>query len=274
MELRLYWQIIKRRLWLVLALLILFGLSYVVYRPQTLPVYQASMRFVVGIAPERSAGQYYTYDRYYTWLTAEYLVDDLSEVIKSQVFARDVATASGLAIPPGAIQGATSAGKLHRILHVTIQWRDPQELDRIANAIPQVLHDRASFYFAQLGTENAVVALIDPPQISAVGSSLRQRLDLPLRLAPTWRRLDCASWGKSRSLVGEHGGGTDARCLSMAGPWQHGQFMDCPQCGIMSCVSDPRGGKRATEGLFANYHQTRLDHPPRCGHHYRQRSRL
>jgi capsular polysaccharide biosynthesis protein len=182
MELRLYWQIIKRRLWLVLALLILFGLSYVVYRPQTLPVYQASMRFVVGIAPERSAGQYYTYDRYYTWLTAEYLVDDLSEVIKSQVFARDVATASGLAIPPGAIQGATSAGKLHRILHVTIQWRDPQELDRIANAIPQVLHDRASFYFAQLGTENAVVALIDPPQISAVGSSLRQRLDLPLRL--------------------------------------------------------------------------------------------
>lgn len=182
MELRLYWQIIRRRLWLVLGLLGLFGLSYLVYRPQALPIYQASMRFVVGIAPEPSTGEYYTYDRYYAWLTAEYLVDDLSEVVKSQAFARDVAAASELNIPAGAIQGATSAGKLHRILNVTIQWPNPQELERIANAIPQALSEQAGKYFAQLGTENATTALIDPPQIGVVGPSLRQRLDLPLRL--------------------------------------------------------------------------------------------
>ena len=141
MELRLYWQIIRRRLWLVLGLLGLFAISYLVYRPQTLPSYQANMRFVVGIAPEPTTGEYYTYDRYYTWLTAEYLVDDLSEVVKSQAFARDVAAASGLNIPAGAIQGATSAGKLHRILNVTMQWPNPQELERIANAVPQVLSE-------------------------------------------------------------------------------------------------------------------------------------
>jgi len=182
MELRLYWQIIKRRLWLMLGLVAIFALSYLVYRPQAVPVYHADMRFVVGIAPERSAGAYYTYDRYYTWLTAEYLVDDLSEVVKSQAFAHDVATASGIDIPAGAIQGATSAGKLHRILNVTIHWGNPQELDRIAAAVPQVLSDKGSRYFAQLGTENAAVSLIDPPRIGVVGPSLKQRLDLPIRL--------------------------------------------------------------------------------------------
>jgi capsular polysaccharide biosynthesis protein len=182
MELRLYWDIIRRRLWLVLGLLALTGLAYLLYRPHVAPVYQAGMRFVVGIAPEPSTGEYYTYDRYYTWLTAEYLVDDLSEVVKSQAFARDVAAASGLDVPAGAIQGATSAGKLHRILNVTIQWGNPQELERIANAVPQVLNNQARTYFRQLGTENAAAALIDPPQVGVVGPSLRQRLDLPLRL--------------------------------------------------------------------------------------------
>lgn len=182
MELRLYGEIIRRRWWLVLGLLALTGLASLLYRPQATPVYQAGMRFVVGIAPEPSTGDYYTYDRYYTWLTAEYLVDDLSEVVKSQAFARDVAAASGLDIPAGAIQGATSAGKLHRILNVSIQWANAAELERIANAVAQVLSSQSRTYFAQLGTENAAVALIDPPQIGMVGPSLRQRLDLPLRL--------------------------------------------------------------------------------------------
>jgi len=182
MELRLYWQIVRRRLWLVLGLLALTCLGYLFYRPESAPVYQASMRFVVGIAPEPNTGGYYTYDRYYTWLTAEYLVDDLSEVVKSQAFARDVAAASGLNIPAGAIQGSTSAGKLHRILNVSVQWGNRQELERIANAVPEVLGNQAHTYFAQLGTENAAASLIDPPQIGIVGRSLRQRMELPLRI--------------------------------------------------------------------------------------------
>ena len=72
------------------------------------------MRFVVGIRPERQ-GDYYAYDRYYTWLTAEYLVDDLSEVVKSRSFAEDVATLAGLPVgarphPGSHIGRKTSSG--------------------------------------------------------------------------------------------------------------------------------------------------------------------
>jgi len=181
MEFRLYWQIIKKRSWLIVILMLLVAASYALLTPRSTPTYVAHMRFVVGLKPEVSPGNY-TYDRYYTWLTAEYLLDDLSEVVKSGVFARDVAAASGLNVGAGAIKGATSAGKLHRILSVQVTWPNPEELALIANAVVEVLQHRCATYFAQLATENAVIAIIDPPVVSSVGASLRQKIDLPLRL--------------------------------------------------------------------------------------------
>lgn len=182
MLLKRYWHIIWQRAWLIGLLLVLVLGSYVImYRP-TPPTFIATMRFTVGIKPEPSSGQYYTYDRYYTWLTAEYLLDDLSEVVKSSVFAEDVALTSGVSVPPGAIQGATAAGKLHRILSLSISWPNETELRQIAAAAAQVLQDRNNRYLGQLATENAVITLIDPPTISQTGTSLRQRLDLPLRI--------------------------------------------------------------------------------------------
>lgn len=182
MEFRLYWRIIMRRWWLVVGLALVAGLSYLVLTPRATPTYSASMRFVVGIQPEPTSGDYYTYDRYYTWLTAEYLVDDLSEVVKSAAFAQNIATLAGLDVPVGAIQGATSAGKLHRILTVGVAWPDQEQLARIANAIVATLTQHGETYFAQLSTTRAVVSNIDPPVVVPVGRSLRQRLELPLRL--------------------------------------------------------------------------------------------
>ncbi len=178
-----YWRVLKSRAWLILLSLLAFGVSYLLVRPTPPSGYSAHMRFVVGVAPEEQPVGTYTYDRYYTWLTAEYLLDDLSEVVKSQRFAEDVGAAAGLPLPPHVIQGATSAGKLHRILDVSISWGDLAEIQKIADAAVTVLTTRGGEYFAQLGTEDAVITLIDPPAVAPIGSSLRQRLDLPLRLA-------------------------------------------------------------------------------------------
>mgnify|MGYP001125086172 CR=1 FL=1 len=182
MELREYWRIFARRWWLALlpALIVAGYLLATYHRPPT--TYQAFMNFAAGLPPEVKPDDY-TYDRYYTWLTAEYLVDDLAEVVKSEAFARDVADAAEMPMPPGAIRAATSAGKLHRVLNVSISWPDPDQLAVIANAVVSVLTDQAGVYFAQLSTESAVVSLIDSPTVVPVGPSLRERLDLPLRLA-------------------------------------------------------------------------------------------
>ena len=106
MELRAYGRIILRRWWLPVGLAVLVaGLTLVMQRPwQPHPAsYQATMRFNVGLQPERIPGVY-TYDRYYTMLTSEYLVDDLSEIVRGQVFADEVSrrlAAQGLDLPTG-----------------------------------------------------------------------------------------------------------------------------------------------------------------------------
>ncbi len=177
-----YWHIVWKRFWLIIALMALVVITYAISYRSPQPTYIASMRFTVGVEPEASPGTYYTYDRYYTWLTAEYLLDDLAEVVKSSAFAQDVAQVSGVPVPPGAIQGATSAGKLHRILSISISWPDREQLEKIANAIPQILAEQNNRYFKQLGTENALVTPIDLPTINVAGQSTRDKLDFPLRL--------------------------------------------------------------------------------------------
>ena len=187
MELRSYWRIIRRRWWLAVGLALLVGvLTLVMQRPwQAHPAtYSATMRFNVGIQPERIPGVY-TYDRYYTMLTSEYLVDDLGEIVRSQVFSSAVSARladQGITVPAGAIGASTQPGKLHRILTVNVGWGDAAQLQAIADAIVATLTERGADFFGQFSAEEADIRLIDPPTINVVGRPAREQLDLPLRV--------------------------------------------------------------------------------------------
>jgi capsular polysaccharide biosynthesis protein len=148
------------------------------------PTYNASMRFNVGVKPERIPGVY-TYDRYYTMLTSEYLVDDLGEIVRSQVFAAEVSRRladQGIVVAPGAIGSSAQPGKLHRILTVTVNWPDAAELGAIANAVAATLTESSADFFAQFSADEADIRLIDPPVVAVVGPPARQRFDLLLRV--------------------------------------------------------------------------------------------
>lgn len=190
MELRLYARIVWKRVWIPISLIAIVLIMTLLFQGGKPSLYSATMRFVIGLTPEPRSGDYYTYDRYYTWLTAEYLIDDLAEIIKSASFASAVreeiiesadwpTDAPGLV---GAIQGSTSSGKLHRILTVTITWNDPDQLTDIANAVVRALAERAADYFPLTGCDRIEAHLIDPPVIGKVPPSLTERLRTPVRL--------------------------------------------------------------------------------------------
>lgn len=188
MELREYWSIIQRRWWIPVVLVLLVGvISLVQLRPwQAPPVsYTASMRLLVGVLPAADSDVAAYDPRYYSWLTSEYLVDDFTEVVRSELFAANVSRRladQAIQAPPGVILGSAATGKLHRILTLTFNWGNRDELNAIASAAARELTDNTAFYFQQLGTEGAGVTIIDGPNIGEVGPSLRSRLDLPLRL--------------------------------------------------------------------------------------------
>lgn len=187
MELRDYARIIWRYIWLVVALPVVVGVGSWIFRPQPAPVYQASVRFTIGVnAP--SANQVTGFDPVLTSFQAsEYIRDDFVEIIRSDVFADDVNAAlakmgvSGVAINKGNISAMIE--KQRRLMSLTISWGNPEQAQKIAEAAIKNLSENNAKYFAQLGATGAMVAVIDKPVVNRVGTSLQQQLDIPIRVA-------------------------------------------------------------------------------------------
>lgn len=188
MELREYWAILRRRWAAPVLLPVLVALfSAVQLRPWETPppTYSASMRILVGVLPLEGVEQGEYDPRYYAWMTSEYLVDDFTEVLGSELFARAVNARLAereIAIPAGLLSASANTGKQHRIIRLTFNWHSAAQLQEIGAAAVAELEDNAATYFAQLGTQGAGVYVMDPPVVVPVGPSARQRVEWPLRI--------------------------------------------------------------------------------------------
>ncbi|MBX7233270.1 MAG: hypothetical protein K1X65_02725 [Caldilineales bacterium] len=188
MELRAYVAVLRRRWWLpVLLVGLTLALTLLDQRPwqPRPPAYALGLSFSVGVQPQAEAGEY-NYDGYYSALASEYLIDDFSEIVKGSAFAAEVSRRladQGITVAPGSIQGSTQAGKLHRILTITLYGGDPAQLNAIADAVSGAMTEAAHLFMPRLLADQGAVYLVNRGQPAAIGPSLRQRLDLPLRLA-------------------------------------------------------------------------------------------
>ena len=178
MELRQYWRIVWRRWWLIAALLIVVLVVSLLTYTQPEPVYVASMRFAIGIEGEEPVDAVSGEGRSDAWLASEYLADDLSEVVKGGDFAARISQHVGFDVPAGAI----FASREHRIMTVTVTWRDRDQVQAIAEAVGAAVQDGGADYFPQLVGVEAKAVLIDGPGIGQAGRSLKDKLDLPIRL--------------------------------------------------------------------------------------------
>lgn len=178
MELRTYWHIIWRRWWLIVVLVgIVLVVSLVTYHEPE-PAYVATMRFAIGIEGSEPVNTTSGDGRSDAWLASEYLADDLSEVLKGGDFAARIGEQVGFPVPAGII----FASREHRIMTVSVTWSDYDQVQSIAETVAAVVEDGGADYFPQLAGVEAKAVLIDGPGIGQVGRSLKEKLDLPLRL--------------------------------------------------------------------------------------------
>jgi hypothetical protein len=181
MELIRYWGIVRARWWLVIGLpAIVALLSLVTYDWSPSILYNTTFRLNVGLEPNPPAAAEYVYNPLDTWMASEYLMDDLASAVRGADFARRVAArldAEGIAFV-----GRFGAATEHRVLTISLTWQDPEQLARIADTAIAVLREEAQQLVGPLGQAEPVLRLIDPPVVVPVGRSLRQKLDLPIRL--------------------------------------------------------------------------------------------
>lgn len=185
MELRQYWHIVWKRIWIPALLFgIVLVVSLVLRRPPP-PQYQAEARVLVDVPPLEAVEGMGFDPRLTAPQATEYLVDDFSLFVSSQAVARAVSqqlAGQGIQVPAGLIHSSTASEQVHRVVTVRVTWGDPDQALVILNAAVEVLREEAPAYFGRLGRQQPQIALIDDPGVSPVPPSLTQRLDLPVRL--------------------------------------------------------------------------------------------
>jgi capsular polysaccharide biosynthesis protein len=186
MELRTLWKIFLRRWWLV-AIPAAAALAYALVGYLTAPAaggFATAIRFTAATPPGDEAGGYED-SEYYPWLTSEYVVNALTDWVRTSSFAQEVSAslaARGVDIAAGAIQPAINADNERSVMVLYLSWPDAAQLASIAEAASDVLEQRSSAFFPQFGEGGVTVVRLDEPAVGPVPPPLSVRLDPLVRL--------------------------------------------------------------------------------------------
>jgi len=181
MELRLIIKILLRRWWLVIVppVLVAFITVFTYQTPAT--AYATTLRFAVGYPPEANLAS--LYDRKYpAWLASEYIAGGLSDWAKTGDFAQAVANDAGAGLTAAEVAGSITSDHLRSIVVLYLNGGDAAKLTAIGTSAIKVLQTRNSQVFPQNG-DGATVTALDSVLIGAAPPSLRNRLDIPIRIA-------------------------------------------------------------------------------------------
>ena len=184
MELRRYWHILKRR-WLLIAIPVMVVAVLTVATYQSPPsYYNVGMNYLVSQEPSPEAAKA-DEQRYYNWLTSEYIVNGLTDWVKGSEFATAVSAElaeQGWDIPSGAIQGSLAADNVRSKLQISLNNPDPQALEAMMAAVTVVLQEQNGNALPQLGGETAVIVPLSEPFVNQISPGIRSQLDLPVRI--------------------------------------------------------------------------------------------
>ncbi len=147
MELRRYWDVIRRHLPLVLAVPLVVGLSALglaLLRPLT---YTATSKVNLTLVSQQAAApdqNFFRYDNYYTYLATEFAADDLVEMINGGVFAAAVARTAhdapySLPLDEEQAHGVLAARRVHRGLWIEVHTQRREWAAPLAQAAMETL---------------------------------------------------------------------------------------------------------------------------------------
>jgi capsular polysaccharide biosynthesis protein len=176
MELRTYWKILLRRWWLVVAPVAVVAVYVAISYAPPGTAYQVVMRFTAGTKP---AGLSEDYDRYYSWLTSEYIANGLADAADGNIFAQAVASRlaeAGHEIKPEEIQPRIVTDNAQSILVVYLTWPDAEQSVAVAEAIVAEMTTNGAAYFPQLEGIEPAVRLQDTPTPVPLPPGLRTQL--------------------------------------------------------------------------------------------------
>ena len=177
MDIRQLSKAVKRWWWIgIIPVLVVVIYTGVLYKkpPAT---YQVAMRFATGGEPATDLSD--EYDRYYAWLSSEYIANGLADIATSDSFALHISQAlldKGVEISPAAVRGAIASDNTQSTLFIYVTWHNAAQAVDLAEVISTALIRIGPVYYPQMSQIGPVARLIDTPTAYPLPTSLRTQL--------------------------------------------------------------------------------------------------
>lgn len=187
MELREYWDILRRRWWLPVGVMLVALIASSIVGIRGATAFKSEMRIAISTTPTVDPSAAMGFDpNYYATLSSEYVADDMAEFMTSRAFATEVQRElvnSGYKIDPNAVVNATRAKKTHRFIDVTVTTPTLEEGQAIAGSISRIIDDRARIaaYMKSLASQNTSLNLVTPPDTHRANTPLGLASEIALR---------------------------------------------------------------------------------------------
>lgn len=173
-------RLLRRWWWLgLIPVLIVSGYLAITTQP-VVTAYQVVLRFTTGGEPASTLSP--DHDRYYAWLSSEYIANALADLAVTSGFSQAVSerlTAQNINIAPQAIQGAIVTDHAQSVLVIYITWSDPDQAVALAQTVGDLLLEQGPNYYPQMDRIGKVAKLADIPVAVALPASLRAQLLVP-----------------------------------------------------------------------------------------------
>jgi capsular polysaccharide biosynthesis protein len=175
---------IARWYWLVLLPVVIVALYIALtYQPPP-PLYQVALRLATGGDPAEPLSE--DYDRYYAWLSSEYIANGLADLAVTQGFAQRAAerlTENNLRVSGTQLHHAIASDNTQSVAIIYLTWHDADELATIAPIIGQTLIDVGGEFYPQMQRIGPVARIVDMPAPQPIAPSIRNQILQPgLRL--------------------------------------------------------------------------------------------
>lgn len=192
MELKALWQMFWRRWWLILLPVIVVG---VLTAPDLLAAVRGdtsgggSFSTVINLTaaqPPDSGGTTYEDSGYFPWVASEYVVNGLTDWVRTGSFAAEVSAGlaeRGIETEAAAIHGSVSADNARSVMRLYLTWPDAEQLQAMTEVALDVLQSKNGEYFPQFAVEPARVIPLDDVVIAPVPPTLTNRFGPFLKLA-------------------------------------------------------------------------------------------
>jgi capsular polysaccharide biosynthesis protein len=201
MELRQYWNVIWKRRWLVLAIVVLSTILSGVMALLAPREYKAETRFTArqDPSPDVLRDNYFTFDRYYNWFGSEFLVDDYTQIVDSDAFAGSTLATLKEDLAAGTLEisatdklkadvekleakdvrGGMGADRRHRNLRITVTAPTRELAKAISDSAAKVLTDarlkpiRGEY---TMQSDKALFSQLDAVTMESIESSSRREI--------------------------------------------------------------------------------------------------